>query len=93
MHHGCGIIVYIDYQSVCPFVGTGSPNPLPRKRVYLPPWTQRGEEQHTLADEGVEGPNLDDWKENLAICVYSVTMGNKNPCLPTGLVERYSQTK
>ncbi len=44
-----GIIVYIEYQSVCPFVGIGYPHPLTRKRVCLPPWTQRGEKQHSLA--------------------------------------------
>ncbi len=37
-----GIIVYIEYQSVCPFVGIGSHHSHPRKRVYLPSWTQRG---------------------------------------------------
>ncbi len=32
-----GIIVYlyIEYQSVCPFVGIGPPTPLPRKQVWL----------------------------------------------------------
>ncbi len=32
-----GIIVYIEYQSVCPFVGNGSLYLLPRKRVCLSP--------------------------------------------------------
>ncbi len=49
-----GIIVYIEYQSVCPFVGFGSP-------------TGEGE-QHSLAGEGVEGPNSDDWTASLALC-------------------------
>ncbi len=29
------------------------PHPLPRKRACLPPWTQRGEEQHSPVEEGV----------------------------------------
>jgi hypothetical protein len=29
-------MVYIEYQSFCPFVGIGSLHPLPRKRVWLP---------------------------------------------------------
>ncbi len=35
-----GIIQYIKYQSVCPFIEMWSP--LFRKSVCLPPWTQRG---------------------------------------------------
>ncbi len=31
-----GIIVYMEYQSVCPFVGIGSTHSLPRKRVISP---------------------------------------------------------
>jgi hypothetical protein len=60
-----GIIVFIDYQSVCPFVGTGSPSPSPRKGV----WTQR--EGSTLA-YGLGsggGANSDDWKKSLALCI------------------------
>ncbi len=53
---------------VCPIVGIGHPHPRPRKRVCLPPWTQRGE-QHSLAVEEVGGPNADDWTEGLALCV------------------------
>jgi hypothetical protein len=41
------------------------------KRVRLPPGTQRGEDQHSLAGEGVGGPNSDDWKE-IRHSVYSV---------------------
>jgi hypothetical protein len=40
--HRTGIIVYIEYQGICPFFGNGSSQPLARKQVYLPrPWTQR----------------------------------------------------
>ncbi len=45
------------------------PTPLPRKLVCLPSWTQRRGEQHSLADEGVGGPNSDDWIESLALCI------------------------
>ncbi len=64
------IIVYIEYQSVCPFVGIGSHHPLPRKRLCLPPWTQRGE-RATLACGwgGVGGPSSDEWTESLALCI------------------------
>ncbi len=47
-------VVYIEYQSVCPFVGIESHIPLHRKRECLP-LGPKGGEQHTLADEGVEG--------------------------------------
>ncbi len=36
-----GTIVYIEYQSVCPFVGIGSP-PTPPPRECVPPRNQRG---------------------------------------------------
>jgi hypothetical protein len=36
------IIVYLEYQSVCPIVGIGSPQPPPLKMSVFPPWLQRG---------------------------------------------------
>jgi hypothetical protein len=53
-----GIIVDIHRlpQSVCPFVGIGSP----QKAGVSPP----------LADEGVGGPNSKDWRESLALCIF-----------------------
>jgi hypothetical protein len=33
----------------------GHLHPLPRKRVCFPPWSQRWEEQHSLAGEGFGG--------------------------------------
>ncbi len=62
-------IQFVEYQSVCPFEGIGAPHPLPRKRERLPPWTQRGEEQHSFAVEGVGGLNPNDWKESLVLCI------------------------
>ncbi len=57
--HRTAILEYIEYQSVCPFVGIGSHHhPLTRKRVCIPPWTQRGRGatvQHSLRGEGVHG--------------------------------------
>ncbi len=44
---------YIEYQIVCPFLGNGSPRPLPRKRVCLPLGPKR----------------RDDWKESIALCI------------------------
>jgi hypothetical protein len=59
-----GIIVYIEYQSVCPFVGIGSPSP-PPQRVCLPPLNLKG--------RGATLPrvkdNSDYWKESLALCI------------------------
>jgi hypothetical protein len=55
-----GVSVYIEHQSVCPFVGIGSPHPLSRKRECLPPWTDwEWGEQHSLAVEGMGRPNTD----------------------------------
>jgi hypothetical protein len=48
-----GIMVYMEYKSVCPFVGIRFP--LPPASVS-PPGTQRSEEQHSLAGEGLEDP-------------------------------------
>jgi hypothetical protein len=56
-------------QSVCPFVGIGSPHPLPQKDVCPPLDPKREGEQHSLAGEGVKGPNSDDWTESLALCI------------------------
>jgi hypothetical protein len=45
------------------------PPPLPQASV-LPPWTKGGRgEQHSLAGEGVGGPNSDDWLESVALSI------------------------
>jgi hypothetical protein len=46
--------------------------PLPRKRVCLPLGPKGVEEKHSLASEGMWGPNSDDWNESQALCRYSV---------------------
>ncbi len=47
---------YIEYHSVCPFVGTGTPHPLSRKRVCPPPEPKRGGEHTRLRVRGVPIP-------------------------------------
>ncbi len=68
---GIIVIVYLEYQSVGPIVGIGSPHTLIRKWMCLPPRIQREGEQHSLAVEGVGGPNSHDWIEGLALCILS----------------------
>ncbi len=66
-------MLYMEYQNgrmSVPSSELGPPHIL-RKRVCPPPpldahWW---EEQHTRAGEGVGGPNSDDWKESLALCI------------------------
>ncbi len=53
-----GIIANIEYQCFCPFVGIGSPHPLPRKRVWLPPIGYK-----------CGGPNSDEGAETLVLYV------------------------
>jgi hypothetical protein len=55
--HGLySIIVYIEYQSVCPFVKMGAPTPSPTRNCVSPPaWTQRGRATlTTVVGEGVQ---------------------------------------
>ncbi len=62
-----GIILYLEYQSVCLFVRIGSPAPSPPSDCF-PPWNQRGGGGNTrlrLRGRG-GGANSDDWKESLA---------------------------
>jgi hypothetical protein len=54
---------------VCPFVQISSSRPLYRKRVCPPPLEPKGDGQHSLADEGAERADSDDWKEILALCI------------------------
>ncbi len=51
---------------VCPFVGIGSPHPLPARECGSPPRTLV--RRDTL---GVGGPNSDGWTESLALCILS----------------------
>jgi hypothetical protein len=46
--------------------------PPPHPKVSVSPLGSKGGgEQHSLAGEGVGGPNSDDWIEGLALCILS----------------------
>ena len=64
-----GIIVYIEYQNVCPFVWIGPPHPLHRKQKWLHPWPlgPKWGGTHSLPGEGVGGP---EGTESLVLYVY-----------------------
>ncbi len=64
-----GIIVYIEYQSFSPFVGIGSSHLL-SPLTSVPPPQDQGGETHSLAGDGEGGPNSDDGRETLVLCVY-----------------------
>ncbi len=45
-------------------------NWVPPARSVSPPTDPKGgKEQYSFADEGGGGPNSDDWKESLALCI------------------------
>ncbi len=56
-------------QSVCPFVGLGTPPPRPRASLSPPLGPKGGRSNTPFRVRGVGGPNSDDWKESLALCV------------------------
>ncbi len=70
---GCrGIIVYLEYQSVCPIVGIGSPHPLLRNRECLPPWIQSKGGSNTLLQVRGWGDSIRTTGiEAVAICLLS----------------------
>ncbi len=57
-----GHVVYIEYQSVVPSSELGPPTPSTASECASP--LDPGG-QHSLADEGVCGPNSDEWTDNL----------------------------
>ncbi len=64
---------YLEYHSVCPLVEIGTPPPLSRKRVcHPPPEPKGGGGTHAPAGEGMGGPNSDDWRKSLALCLVCV---------------------
>jgi hypothetical protein len=66
-----GIIAYMEYQSFCPFVGTGPPShPLLRKRMCLPPHLGSGGSHTPLRGRGWRGPNSDEGTDALVLYVY-----------------------
>ncbi len=64
-------IIYLEYHSVCPLVGIGTPPPLPLPLTsVLSPRTIRGDGVHPrLRVRGWGSPNSDDWRESLALCL------------------------
>jgi hypothetical protein len=69
------------YNTACTFYVTGhnvdgvySIRRVPECLSLCRNWTQRGRGQHSLAGEGMGGPNSDDWKESPTLCIliYSV---------------------
>jgi hypothetical protein len=80
------IMLYLEYQSVCPFVRTGSPRPPPESEC-VPPWNQRagGNARLRVHEEGTWGANLADfWRESMALCIYILWGG--------GSYKRFSRT-
>jgi hypothetical protein len=72
------LLLTMKYHSVCSLVliGTPPPPPLPQASVSPPLGTKRGK-THSSAGERVGrggGPNSDDWRKGLALCVYSVDL-------------------
>ncbi len=63
---------YLEYHSVCPLVGIGTPHPLSCKRVCPPP-NQRGGHTH-LQVRGWGSPDSDDWRKSLALCLLRVSL-------------------
>jgi hypothetical protein len=53
--------LYLEYHNVCPLVRIRSAHPFSHKRVQAPP--------PRAAGEGVGGPNSDDWRESMALCL------------------------
>ncbi len=64
-----GIVLYIEYQSVCPLVRIGFPPAPPPPKASLsrslPPWSHNP----LRVTWGGGGASSDDWKEGLALCI------------------------
>jgi hypothetical protein len=76
-----GFILYLEYHCVCHLV---LPPPLPQASVFPPLPPNQGGGQHPPAGEGVAGPNSDDWRESLALCllcVYSHSAARMRPLM------------
>jgi hypothetical protein len=63
------IYVHLEYLSVCRLVQIGPSHPLSRKRG-CPPWTKEGYTR--LRVRGWGGPNSDDWRKSLVLCLLCV---------------------
>jgi hypothetical protein len=58
----------LEYHSVCPLVGTGTPPP-PLLQASVPPRNQRGRVHTRQRVRGWGSPNSDDWSKSLALCL------------------------
>jgi hypothetical protein len=69
---------YLEYHSVCPLVRIGTPStPSPASECARPPGTKGG--TYSAAGEAVGGPNSDDWRKGLVICLLCVLHYLKEP--------------
>jgi hypothetical protein len=64
-----GIIIDIEFQSACPFVGNMSPPPPLPASVSSPLDPKAGGSNTPLRVREVGVPNSDDWKESLTFCI------------------------
>jgi hypothetical protein len=62
---------YSQCQTFYPVVRTGYPHPLARKRVLRPPPLSPRGGRHSLAGEGVRGPNSGERTDTLVLHVYN----------------------
>jgi hypothetical protein len=63
---------YIEYHSVCLLFPIGTPTPLFRKRVCPPRNLRRMGHTRLRVRWWGRGPNSDDWRKSLQLCLYSV---------------------
>ncbi len=61
--------IYLEYHSVCPLVGIGTPHPPLPPSECVPPLNQRGEGHTCLWVRVWRSPNSDDWRKILALCL------------------------
>ncbi len=86
---GSSILLYlpsliIEYQSVCPLIGIGTPQPLSCKRVCPPSQEPKGGGVHTrLRVRGWGSPNSDGRRESLVLCLLCAVCTGPNPPPPS----------
>jgi len=71
---GYKVRIYKEYHSVCSLVGIGTlPTPLSPASLLLPPEPGGGRGHTRLRVGGWGGPNSDDWRKSLALCLLCVS--------------------
>jgi hypothetical protein len=78
-------IQYLEYHSVCPLVGIGTPPPSPASECAHPPGTQGGGGAHSATDEGV-GESLFRRLEKKIITLSTLCAAHSPPPPPTTLL-------